>query len=136
SAGARPSCASRGCRCAAQAGRAGGPGLPARDGPGPKRHPRSAATFDPWAESRTTRPSGLRRARATVRGFMEPLSRPTPARILLLLSVAELLGMSPWFAASAVAPQLAARWDLGAAQTAALTSSVQLGFVAGTAIAA
>jgi MFS family permease len=65
-----------------------------------------------------------------------PLSRPTPGRILLLLSVAELMGMSPWFAASAVAPQLAARWGLDAAQGAALTSAVLLGFVAGTATAA
>jgi MFS family permease len=67
---------------------------------------------------------------------LAPLSQPTPARILFLLAVAELLGMSPWFAASAVAPQLAARWGLDAGQTAALTSFVQLGFVAGTACAA
>ena len=44
--------------------------------------------------------------------------------------------MSPWFAASAVAPQLAARWSLDAGGTAALTSAVQLGFVAGTALIA
>ncbi|MEO5616549.1 MAG: MFS transporter [Candidatus Eisenbacteria bacterium] len=65
-----------------------------------------------------------------------PLSRATPARILLLLCIAEPLGMSPWFAASAVAPQLAARWSLDAGGTAALTSMVQLGFVAGTALIA
>jgi MFS family permease len=65
-----------------------------------------------------------------------PLSRPTPGRILALLALAELLGMSPWFAASAVGPQLAARWSLNAGQTASLTSIVQLGFVAGTAVIA
>jgi MFS family permease len=68
--------------------------------------------------------------------MMEPLSRPTPGRILILLSLAELMGMSPWFAASAIAPQLAARWSLDPAQVGALTSAVQLGFVAGTALAA
>jgi MFS family permease len=57
-------------------------------------------------------------------------------RMLAILSLAELLGMSLWFTASAVAPQLAARWDLGAADTALLTGAVQLGFVAGTAAAA
>jgi len=58
---------------------------------------------------------------------------PTPGRILFLLALAEPLGMSAWFAASAVAPQLAARWSLNAEGVAALTSMVQLGFVAGTA---
>ncbi len=62
-----------------------------------------------------------------------PASRATPGRILALLALAEPLGMSPWFAASAVAPQLAARWSLDATGTGALTSAVQLGFVAGTA---
>lgn len=59
--------------------------------------------------------------------------RPSPGRILLLLAIAEPLGMSAWFAASAAAPQLAARWSLNAEGVAALTSMVQLGFVAGTA---
>jgi MFS family permease len=57
-------------------------------------------------------------------------------RVLALLSIAELLGMSLWFAATAVAPQLALRWHLSAAQTGWLTGIVQLGFVAGTAVAA
>ena len=57
-------------------------------------------------------------------------------RMLALLSLAELLGMSLWFAATAVAPQLAARWDLSAAQIGWFTAIVQLGFVAGTATAA
>jgi MFS family permease len=57
-------------------------------------------------------------------------------RILALLSMAELLGMSLWFAANAVAPQLAARWHLTTAQTGWFTAIVQLGFVAGTATAA
>ncbi|HET7274899.1 MAG TPA: hypothetical protein VFI91_06945 [Longimicrobiaceae bacterium] len=61
---------------------------------------------------------------------------PPRWRILLLLSVAELLGMSLWFTASAVAPQLQALWSLSAQQTAWLTTIVQLGFVGGTAVAA
>ena len=56
--------------------------------------------------------------------------------VLALLACAELLGMSLWFAASAVAPQLAARWSLSPSQAGWLTTSVQLGFVCGTGIAA
>ena len=57
-------------------------------------------------------------------------------RMLALLSLAELLGMSLWFAAAAVAPQLRAQWGLDAARVGWLTAAVQLGFVAGTACAA
>ncbi|HSH46499.1 MAG TPA: MFS transporter [Longimicrobiales bacterium] len=56
--------------------------------------------------------------------------------ILALLSGAELLGMSLWFTASAVSPELAEAWDLGPSEAAWLTTVVQLGFVAGTAFAA
>lgn len=61
---------------------------------------------------------------------------PSRWRVLALLAVAELLGMSLWFAGSAVASQLAERWSIGAAQTAWITTIVQLGFVCGTALAA
>jgi MFS family permease len=44
--------------------------------------------------------------------------------------------MSLWFAASAVAPQLAARWSLSPSESAWLTTIVQLGFVVGTATSA
>ena len=73
----------------------------------------------------------------------QPLSRHTPAaaaasawRMLAILAIAELLGMSLWFTASAVSPQLAPRWGLGTSETAWLTGVVQLGFVCGTAVAA
>ena len=56
--------------------------------------------------------------------------------MLALLSVAELLSMSLWFAASAVAPELAARWELTPSQVGLLSTVVQIGFVAGTALAA
>src|SRR6266487_2221205 len=57
-------------------------------------------------------------------------------RVLALVSLAELLGMSLWFAAAAVAPQLRAQWQLDSIQVGWLTTAVQLGFVAGTACAA
>jgi len=57
-------------------------------------------------------------------------------RVLALLALAELLGMSVWFSASALAPQLERAWALTPSQTGWLTATVQLGFVAGTAIAA
>src|SRR5512141_452617 len=53
-----------------------------------------------------------------------------------LLSLAELLGMSLWFAASAVSGPLGIRWSLSSAQTGWLTTLVQLGFVCGTAFSA
>jgi MFS family permease len=61
---------------------------------------------------------------------------PRRWRLLVLLACAELLGMSLWFAASAVSPQLAVRWHLSASAVGWLTAIVQLGFVLGTAIAA
>jgi MFS family permease len=63
-------------------------------------------------------------------------SHPHRWRLLALLSVAELLGMSLWFAASAVAPQLSALWNLDPALAGWLTTIVQLGFVTGTALTA
>jgi MFS family permease len=57
-------------------------------------------------------------------------------RVLALLGFAELLGMSLWFSASAVTPQLRSIWGLTLAEAAWLTTIVQLGFVCGTAIAA
>ena len=56
--------------------------------------------------------------------------------MLALLSLAELLGMSLWFAGSAVAPELQLLWSLSPGQTGWLTAVVQVGFVAGTATAA
>lgn len=63
-------------------------------------------------------------------------SDPARWRMLALLSLAELLGMSLWFAGSAVAPELQAAWSLSRSQTGWLTAIVQIGFVAGTATAA
>jgi MFS family permease len=63
-------------------------------------------------------------------------SHPHQWRALALLAVAELLGMSIWFAGTAVAPALEAQWGLDATQVGWLTALVQLGFVVGTATAA
>ncbi|MFN0097939.1 MAG: MFS transporter [Gemmatimonadaceae bacterium] len=62
--------------------------------------------------------------------------QPVAWRLLALLAFAELLGMSTWFAGVAVAPQLDARWGLSAEQVGGLSTAVQLGFVAGTALVA
>lgn len=56
--------------------------------------------------------------------------------MLGILAVAELLGMSLWFTASAVSPQLQELWLLDGQQVGWLTTVVQLGFVAGAACAA
>jgi MFS family permease len=83
------------------------------------------------AGARSAGPSG-RRVHGLHRGDLDPRRW----RILALVSVAVLLGMSVWFTASAVAPVLAIRWDLTSNQVAWLTTLVQLGFVAGTILAA
>jgi MFS family permease len=61
---------------------------------------------------------------------------PRRWRMLALISAAELLGMSLWFTASAVAPQLQVLWNLNTTEAGLLTTAVQIGFVAGTAVAA
>src|SRR6185436_15314207 len=61
---------------------------------------------------------------------------PRRWRMLGILAIAELLGMSLWFGARAVASELGARWSLDTSQIGWLTSVVQLGFVVGTALAA
>lgn len=55
---------------------------------------------------------------------------------LALVSAGVLLGMSLWFTASSVAPYFRELWGLSATQAAGLTTAVQFGFVAGTAVAA
>ena len=59
---------------------------------------------------------------------------PEPAgrwRLLALLGAGELLAMSPWFSASAVAPLITVELSLGGLDLPLLTIAVQLGFVAG-----
>ena len=55
-------------------------------------------------------------------------------RMLAVVGLALLLGMSHWFAANAVAPQFRALWGLSPGEGAWLTTIVQLGFVVGTAL--
>ena len=57
-------------------------------------------------------------------------------RVLVALSLAELLGLSLWFSATAVVPALAAEWRIDAGEQAWLTMSVQIGFVVGTFLSA
>jgi MFS family permease len=61
---------------------------------------------------------------------------PSRWRALALVASAELLGMSLWFSASAVAPALKVEWGLTDSAAAWLTLAVQLGFVAGTLVSA
>ena len=61
---------------------------------------------------------------------------PARWRALILLSTSVSLGMSLWFAASAVAADLGIRWGLTPAEMGGFTSAVQFGFVLGTALLA
>ena len=69
---------------------------------------------------------------------LSPIADTHPARwrMLALLATAELLGMSLWFAGSAVAARYRTLWDLGASEAGWLTTVVQFGFVVGTALSA
>ena len=66
------------------------------------------------------------------------MSKPGPMRwrTLALLSLAEFLAMSVWFTGNAVSSELRGMWDLSFGQVGWLTTAVQLGFVAGTAVVA
>ena len=57
-------------------------------------------------------------------------------RVLIALALAELLGLTLWFSASAITPTLVLEWQLNEGQSSWLTMSVQLGFVLGTLISA
>ena len=57
-------------------------------------------------------------------------------RVLALLAVAGLLGMSLWFSASASVPAIQAEWRLADSTAGWLTLAVQLGFVWGTLVSA
>jgi MFS family permease len=83
-------------------------------------------------------PAGQAISGAASPAFVPPPADTHPARwrTLVLLAVAELLGMSLWFAASAVSGQYRLLWNLDASEAAWLTTVVQLGFVAGTAVSA
>lgn len=61
---------------------------------------------------------------------------PARWRMLAVLALAQLLGMSLWLIGSAVGPALAKQWSLSATQVGWLTIAVQLGFVTGTAVSA
>ncbi|MBA3889608.1 MAG: MFS transporter [Gemmatimonadaceae bacterium] len=63
-------------------------------------------------------------------------THPGRWRALTLLAIAELLGMSLWMAGTAVGPRLQSLWSLDSSQVGWLTTAVQLGFVAGTAVSA
>ena len=56
--------------------------------------------------------------------------------MLALLGLAELLGMTPWFSATAVTTGIVAEFHLTSAQSAWFTMAVQGGFVAGTLVSA
>ena len=66
-------------------------------------------------------------------GGAERDTHPARWRTLALLAAAELLGMSLWFAASALSPQYRALWGLTSSEAGWLTTAVNFGFVAGTA---
>ena len=67
-------------------------------------------------------------------GPIQSVARRNQWRNLGLLALAEVLGMSLWFSASAVSPALQEAWGLSVAGSAWLTMAVQIGFVAGTAL--
>lgn len=66
----------------------------------------------------------------------EVTTQITRWRVLVLLALAELLGMALWFGASAAMPALQKEWGLTETSAAWLTLAVQLGFVAGTLLSA
>jgi MFS family permease len=56
--------------------------------------------------------------------------------MLAVVSLAQFLGMTLWFSATAITPSLVAEYDIAPARAAWLTMAVQAGFVAGTLVSA
>ena len=63
-------------------------------------------------------------------------SADTAGAQLAATSFAVVLGLAPWFSATAVIPAMTAEFALGAGAVAWLTMAVQIGFVSGTLISA
>ena len=63
-------------------------------------------------------------------------SEPGQRRALVTIALSQLLALSLWFSASAVAPQLRVLWGLTTGQEAGLTVAVQVGFVVGALLSA
>lgn len=63
-------------------------------------------------------------------------SDPRRWRMLALVSCGMLLSLTAWMTATAVGPELQQRWSLTSGQVGLLTTTVQLGFVVGTAVGA
>jgi MFS family permease len=61
-----------------------------------------------------------------------PAQPLAPRRVLPVIVLAQLAGVSPWFAVNAVMPDLQRAYGFSTAALATLTSSLQLGFIAGT----
>jgi MFS family permease len=70
--------------------------------------------------------------------FLVTIAAPDPRRwrVLILLSIAQLLAISLWMGFTAVVERLQMAWHLDDAERGWLTTATQLGFVAGTAVAA
>jgi MFS family permease len=68
---------------------------------------------------------------STAGASSEPAAPAGRWSFLGLMALAVVLSMTTWFSATAVIPELTARWDLSASAAAWLTNSVQLGFVVG-----
>jgi len=83
-------------------------------------------------------PEGGARGDAAKRSLDAPQPDDDPRRwrTLALVSTAMLLSLTAWMTATAVGPELQARWGLSTTQVGWLTTIVQLGFVAGTAVGA
>ena len=60
-----------------------------------------------------------------------PLDLHTQRRTLIVVAASQLLVLTLWFSASAVAPQLQSEWGLSVAASSWLTLAVQIGFVLG-----
>jgi len=109
-----------------------------------------ASMLQPWRvqriltianpQSAVRNPQSVARLVLFFRSFMSSetieVASPKRWRALVLLSAAELLGMSLWFSVSAVVPAVRAEWNLSETTASWLTITVQLGFVFGTLLSA
>ena len=70
-----------------------------------------------------------------VRGMSASAEARPPARVLPVIVLAQLLGVSPWFAVNAVMPDLQAAYGWPPQSVGSLTAALTLGFIGAFAFA-
>ena len=102
----------------------------------PRRHGAPNEEIEAIGSTRTAIGHGAVGAAEPTPADASPGEDPRRWRLLAIVAAGMLLGMAPWFSASAVAPVITAEWHLDRLGLPALAIAVQLGFAVGALVIA